>query len=290
MAITQYAGGKGNSFRPIINLIPPHDSYIEMFAGGAAVWRNIRRAKRSLLIDLDPTVADRWSADVDTVISDGIDALAVSADVSGFIDRYNDGDIVTMGSTFIRTNGIHLLPQLVLGGRTFVYADPPYLAETRTSQKSIYNCEMLTVAEHEAFLSVAAGLDCRVMISGYQSELYHDMLSGWSFETYIAYDRANQPRTECLWFNYERPSILHDHSWLGDDFRERERIGRKVARHVKRLKGLPPLERQAILYGMYESGLLDDLLDVRFAPMLIALAIAFPSDSASHAPMLLPSV
>ncbi len=42
-------------------------------------------------------------------------------------------------------------------------------------------------------------------------------------------------------------SKLHDYAHLGNNFRERERIKRKKARWVKRLKKMPLLERQAIL-------------------------------------------
>jgi DNA adenine methylase len=40
---------------------------------------------------------------------------------------------------------------------------------------------------------------------------------------------------------------LHDYRYLGDDFRERERIKRKTKRWTAKLQSMPILERQALL-------------------------------------------
>lgn len=50
--------------------------------------------------------------------------------------------------------------------------------------------------------------------------------------------------------NYPRPVRLHEYTYLGDGFRERERIKRKAARWAARLRGMSPLERQAILAAL----------------------------------------
>jgi hypothetical protein len=47
--------------------------------------------------------------------------------------------------------------------------------------------------------------------------------------------------------NYPKPNSLHDYSFLGNDFRERERIRKKIFRHVEGLKRLPDHERGAII-------------------------------------------
>ena len=54
-------------------------------------------------------------------------------------------------------------------------------------------------------------------------------------------------RREFLYMNYDEPEELHDYSFLGDDFRERERISKKIQRHVNKLSKLPLLERKAIV-------------------------------------------
>ncbi len=47
--------------------------------------------------------------------------------------------------------------------------------------------------------------------------------------------------------NYPEPEALHEYGFLGNDSWERQRIARKVKRHVDRLRKLPPLERMAIV-------------------------------------------
>jgi hypothetical protein len=47
--------------------------------------------------------------------------------------------------------------------------------------------------------------------------------------------------------NYPPPIELHDYRYLGDNFRERERITKRTKRWVARLKKMPVLERKALL-------------------------------------------
>lgn len=67
-----------------------------------------------------------------------------------------------------------------------------------------------------------------------------------------AMTRGGRLATEWLWFNYQKPHALHDYRYLGEDFRERERIKRKKQRWVKRLKMMPHLERYALLSAIRE--------------------------------------
>ena len=59
--------------------------------------------------------------------------------------------------------------------------------------------------------------------------------------------------TEYVWMNYPAPIALHDYTFLGDNFRERERIKRKKQRWVSRLSNMPRLERQALLSAIQEA-------------------------------------
>ena len=56
----QYNGGKnGNgTYQTIINQIPPHQIYFELFAGSAAVYRFKRPSDISVLCDMDPGQCD----------------------------------------------------------------------------------------------------------------------------------------------------------------------------------------------------------------------------------------
>ncbi|MCP5995679.1 DNA adenine methylase, partial [Klebsiella pneumoniae] len=62
---------------------------------------------------------------------------------------------------------------------TLHYIDPPYVPETRVQGNRYYAHEM-TVEGHEQLLAVARTMTGMVMISGYDTEVYNDMLSGWA--------------------------------------------------------------------------------------------------------------
>lgn len=149
------------------------------------------------------------------------------------------------GFEFRQTDGIEFLKRYPFQGRELVYCDPPYLMETRSGRR-LYEFEMSSCS-HRRLLRAIRKLPCMVMISGYRSEMYEDALAGWNVETYQAMTRGGTARTEYLWFNFPRPTALHDYRYLGSGFRERERIKRKKARWTARLKRLPLLERQALL-------------------------------------------
>ena len=64
--------------------------------------------------------------------------------------------------------------------------------------------------------------------------------------------RGGTRATEWLWFNFQPPQTLHDYRYLGRNFRERERIKRRVQRWKIRLLKLPTLERHALLTALEE--------------------------------------
>lgn len=216
-----YPGGKGGAgvCQAIINLMPPHQVYIEPFLGNATVMRMKRPAALNIGLDRDPE-------------SPGLVWLDSTANRAG---QYwgEDGD----GIAYLETHGFL--------GNELVYCDPPYLMETRRSGR-LYECEMETL-EHRRLLRILKALPCMVMISGYWSRMYADALKGWRSIHFQAMTRGGRPATEWVWFNFAPPAELHDYRYLGANFRERERIGRKKRRWVERLGRMPLLERQALL-------------------------------------------
>lgn len=83
--------------------------------------------------------------------------------------------------------------------------------------------------------------------------MYAEELKGWNSISYEAMTRAGRTATEWLWFNFAPPVALHDYRYLGNNFRERERIKRKKQRWTARLERMPLLERQALLCAIDES-------------------------------------
>ncbi len=100
---------------------------------------------------------------------------------------------------------IECLPAVELISRfnfpnVLVYADPPYMLETRHGKQ--YRKEM-TDQGHEELLEVLLQHRGFVIISGYDSALYNDMLGKWHREETICYSQACSKRQEVLWMNFE---------------------------------------------------------------------------------------
>lgn len=84
-----------------------------------------------------------------------------------------------------------------------IYADPPYLLNTRTAKQ--YKHEM-TEQDHVELLETFMQHKGKVILSGYPSELYDKTLKGW-YQMSIA-GRAEYygtDRKEVIWMNYEPP-------------------------------------------------------------------------------------
>ncbi len=218
----QYFGGKeaSGTYQRIINMIPPHKTYIEPFLGGGAIWRLKKPAEKSIVLDLDE------------------DAIAQAK-----LQK------IPRTSVLAKT-GIEFLESYQWKGNEFVYADPPYMISTRTSNHR-YKHE-LTNTEHLRLLKIIKKIPAPVLISGYYSPLYERELKKWEHVTFTATTRGRTKRKEYLWRNYPQPTQLHDYRYLGTDYIDRQRIHRKISRWINRLKKLPPLERQAILESLQD--------------------------------------
>jgi phage DNA methylase len=211
-----YPGGKGLSFRNIINLIPPHEVYIETHLGGGAVMRHKKPAKQNIGIDIDAQVIAQW---------ENTPALVEICDL--YCQSAHD---------FLRNYDFT--------GHELVYCDPPYLRSTRRGGK-IYRHEYGD-EDHLKLLYLVKTLPCKVLVSGYRNVLYEESLSSWNRQCFTARTRAGIAE-ECVWFNYPQPSVLHDHRYLGSNFREREKIRRRMENLKRKIASLPIGERHEIL-------------------------------------------
>jgi hypothetical protein len=246
-----YPGGKNGAgvYQTIINRMPPHSVYIEPFLGGGAILRLKQPAALNIGIDLDSAVIARFDgryhiASFDVAGSSYPGALAASDDGGLRHHRSPQTAMCDRQFRFLCEDGISFLKSYPFTGSELVYCDPPYMLETRT--RSLYRFEM-TDAQHAELLRVLQTLTCRVMISGYWTKFYSKLLASWNVARFEAMTRGGHTATEFLWFNFPAPVALHDYSYLGSNFRERERIKRKKLRWVKRLERMPPLERRCLL-------------------------------------------
>ncbi len=214
-----FPGGKSASgvYQRLINCIPPHRVYIETHLGGGAVMRYKRRAEINIGLDVDPDVVSQWE-----------------------------------GSSFMRIihqDAAAFLAEYPFEGDEFIYSDPPYLTSSRRSGRPVYSFEY-TEEQHGELLEILVGVPCKVMISGYWSSLYAERLAGWHTMSFDTRTRSGDIATEWVWMNYAKPDELHDYRYLGEDYRDRERIRRRIARWRSRLEGLPRLERKALITAL----------------------------------------
>ena len=233
-----YPGGKNGSgvVQAIINQIPPHKTYFEAFLGSGPVMRAKRPAPESIGVDSDAAVVVRWCDHTDQ-----------SGEAEGKW-RLPPGGSVILG------DAISFLSSYQWRGGEFVYCDPPYLFDVRSSRRAMYTAEFGEVDDHQRLLRLLRSLPCMVALSGYFSELYADSLAEWRHVTFNTVARSGEVKTEWLWMNYPEPQALHDYRFLGDNYRERERLARMRRRWLARLARMEPLERLMLSAAIAESG------------------------------------
>ncbi|MCP4987111.1 MAG: DNA adenine methylase, partial [Colwellia sp.] len=176
--------------------MPPHEVYIETHLGGGGIMRNKLPAERNIGIEIDPKVIDLWRED------NSLEIELIHGDAIGCLKSYE------------------------FTGNELIYCDPPYVRETRKKRAKIYKYEY-TVEQHLELLEVIKTLPCKVMISGYESTLYRETLKDWHIYIFRAGCHKGMG-TEWLWMNYAAPVELHDYRYLGDTFRQREKIKKKT--------------------------------------------------------------
>ncbi len=118
-------------------------------------------------------------------------------------------ETLTLAIERLRGVQIENLPALELIRRydtadVFMYIDPPYLHSTR--KKYLYKYEM-TDLQHEELLQELVKHPGKILLSGYDSDLYNRYLSGWEKVKIPARAENGLKRMEVLWMNYDNIQI-----------------------------------------------------------------------------------
>lgn len=213
-----YPGGKGKSFQHVINVMPPHDRYIETHLGSGAIMRRKRPALRNIGIEIDDRVVEGWRrapiAGVEVILGDAIEVL----------------------------------PSLMPTPADLIYCDPPFMLSTRKVRCYRHEYEE---ADHQRLLDMLVATPARVVISGYRSGLYEERLSGWHRTEYRCRTRQGFA-LESLWTNFRPGPCLHDYAHVGRNFREREQLRRRIRTLTARLARASEVERNAALAALAE--------------------------------------
>lgn len=84
-----------------------------------------------------------------------------------------------------------------------IYIDPPYVRSTRKSG-ALYVHEMTDEGQRR-LLGLIASSNAKIIISGYDSEMYNEMLKGWSTDSTMSRTTSTEAAREKIWMNYEPP-------------------------------------------------------------------------------------
>jgi site-specific DNA-adenine methylase len=211
-----YFGSKATSglCQAIIAMMPPHDTYIESHLGGGAIMKRKPPALHNIGIDLDPKAISSFKCSYPVELINGC--------AYGFLADYD------------------------YQGSELIYSDPPYLMRSRSSGRR-YRFDY-DEQDHVELLELLKRLPCRIIVSGYPSALYDELLVGWRTVELQVMNQSGV-RTEKLWFNFT-VDRLHWASCAGRNFTHRQQIKRKAANWARRYEALPRAQRLAVLAAM----------------------------------------
>lgn len=228
----RFVGSKGGAgvWQRIISEMPPHDLYVEAFAGTGQVLLHKRPAQASIAIDSDAAACAGLKRSLHARNGEAAGVSVICGDAISWLGKHRGK----------------------FNARTVVYLDPPYLFETRADRgRRYYGHEFGEEWLHGEMLALLSRIDTPVLISGYRSALYDRTLAHWRRVDYRTATRGGGV-TESLWCNFAPPAQLHDYRFLGTNFRQRERIKRKKARWLAKLRRMTPVESAAVLAAIDE--------------------------------------
>ena len=204
--------------RILINEMPPHNVFLELFIGRKPILRLKRRAEINIGIDADPEI------------------------VAAAVERFGDSDLTIRQADPIeylqspdpkypyRNEWLHPL------GKELVYCALPRIGSNHRRE---------TTKEYQALLlETLKQIPCMVIVASSWTDLCAHALADWRQISY----KDSGGVEEFAWFNFPEPFELHDTRYL-DNHREFER---RAARWRQRFKDMPPLERYAMLQALQD--------------------------------------
>jgi DNA adenine methylase len=259
----RYFGGKTAIAERIAALLPPHEHYVEPFAGSLAVLLAKPPSPMETVNDLDGDLMTFWrvlrdrpeeleqacaltphsraeygrayygalclncgdeieqarrvwvrltQGRRDTLLDLGwrynVSATGTSWSTGAYLDSY----LRRMPPVAARLRSVALEHRPALdviaayGGcdSVLLYADPPYLAETRGTHGPGYQIEQAAESDHRELADALCTAKAAVVLSGYPSPLYDELYGSWhqqEIRTRTGNGGTDCARTEVLWSN-----------------------------------------------------------------------------------------
>lgn len=220
----RYPAGKGapGAWQHIINHIPPCKLFVEVMVGGGAVFKHLSGCSIAIN-DIDRSVIDQYD-----YASCYPEMRIFNEDYQACMERFR----------FVKDRAVFLF-------------DPPYLLPTRKNQALLYNYEWQQ-ADHVRFLNAIQDVPFKVMLTHPYHAMYASALHHF-YRVPFTYKVRHGMMNDLLWMNFPPPTELQDYRYIGKDFTDRQRIQRKIARELAKLKELPPIERNAIIAAINDT-------------------------------------
>jgi DNA adenine methylase len=163
----------------------------------AASYFNLNRQSLSGRMDTFTPLSDRTRRGMNEHVSSWLSAIDGLSFIQERLQR-----VVNVGPQ----DGLEVIRQYD-GPDVLFYIDSPYLPETRTAP-DVYECEM-SEEQHRALLTEVNSVQAKVLLSGYRSQLYDEMLPEpfWKrhelpIANHAAGGKKKRRMTECVWANF----------------------------------------------------------------------------------------
>ena len=221
---TAYIGSKNANgvLHTIINNIPFHTRYFELYAGSASIYQAKVPANWNLLCDINPHQVTRLKETID-----------------------DDHTIIKC------LPAMSIIAAYDFGRSDFVYLDPPYPFPSRRTGKKYYKYEM-NQDDHAQLLQEVKAMKGNIMISTRKNDLYAGELKDWRKVEISTADRAGAC-TEIIYTNYDSPALLHQYDYVGHGFTDRQRINRKIKRFELKLAMLQAYEKHLFIQELIKN-------------------------------------
>jgi len=255
--LSNYVGSKGNNgvHQNIISHIPVHDVLVIPFLGHCSIVRNIISSSILICVDASADVVEAWRSYLVNNFSYvpsfvGSDKYIFTGSnkrvLAPIIYLICDDSLV-----FLKFKLRSLIP--INMDKISIYLDPPYLLSSRVSSVPIYVNEF-SEKQHIALLNILSTFtNYHVIISSYRNDLYDSLLSNWSVFSFNSSNRVGSI-IETIYYNFSLDDvILHDYSFIGGDYRGRERIKLIRNRFLSKINSMSKLERESFLFSLRSS-------------------------------------
>lgn len=178
--------------------LTPHGRAEFLASRDLAVADDLERARR-VWVQLTQSRGARLGVKTGWRFVQGTNRMSLARYLDGYLARIQPAAERLRGVSLESRDARELIRQFDRPGALF-YVDPPYLSTTRHGEQ--YADEFGSGREHNELLEMLCSAQGFVVLSGYESDLYAERLSGWSRHEFQTTAMTGGRRTEVVWANF----------------------------------------------------------------------------------------